>query len=159
MSQAEAEQRERTRQRWLQSAPAPLVLVNPPERSRRYCDGGVFGPVYAGGEESLSVLGSKGEWKVVSTDKSRWVAMDLGSVRLVHAIVLQCGALGRSFSGWVTRLKVHHATQALPPSDADEWTALGRDLVTTCTSDPACEHRIELREPQWMRHVRLTPSA
>ena len=143
---------ERSRRRWLVSAPPPLVLVNPPERSRRYHDG-----EHDDEATQLSVLGSKGEWKVVSTDKTHWIAIDLGAVRCVHAIVLQCGALERSFSGWVTKLQVHHAMQAQVPSEDTEWTALERQLHTNCTSDPAREHRLELREPLWARHIKLTP--
>ena len=148
---------ERARQRWLQSKPASLKLVNPPETARRYSDADDSARQTAGAV--LSVLGSKGEWKVVSGDKSRWLSMDLGSVRCVHAIVVQCGALDRSFSGWVTKLKVHHSMDAAPPPTPEAWTELERDVATSCTSDPAREHRLDFREPQWMRHIKLTPQA
>ena len=54
-------------------------LINPPESSRTYSSQGE-----AAEAEALSVLGSKGEWKVASHDRSRWLALDLGSVRCVH---------------------------------------------------------------------------
>ena len=47
-------------------------LLNPPESARTYSGGGE-----AGDNEFLSVLGSTGEWKVVSQDHSRRVALDL----------------------------------------------------------------------------------
>ena len=80
------------------------VLINPPESARTYS-----AQNEAGEAEVLSVLGSKGEWKVASHDRSRWLALDLGSVRCVHAIVLQCGSLEHAFSGWVTRLQVAYS--------------------------------------------------
>ena len=105
------------------------------------------------------MLGSKGEWRVVSADTSRWVAMDLGRLRCIHAIVLQCGALTRTFSGWVTQIRVHFSTADEMPAAGDEsaWMALGRDLTTDCASDPAREHELTLRVPTWLRHIRLTP--
>jgi len=82
-------------QRW-QDAPAEaaIELLNPPETDRTYSD--------ADGRANgapLSVLGSVGEWKVVSPNVSRWVALDLGKPRRVTVLVLSCGALGRPFSG------------------------------------------------------------
>jgi hypothetical protein len=69
------------------------------------------------------VLGSKGEWKVVSPDKSRWVALDLGHLRCVHALVIQCGSLFRYNSGWVTKLKLHFSSVPHPSDDSD-WIEL-----------------------------------
>lgn len=138
--------------RWSSLSAPRLVLINPPEGARRYSDG--VEVTVGTDSEPRSVLGGKGEWKVASPDSSHWLSIDLGSVRHVHSIVVQCGALGRSFSGWVTKIKVQHS---MTEGD-DEWTELDRDLVTTCNSDPAREHVIELREPVWMRHVKLTPT-
>ena len=139
-----------TRERFWKVTPQPHVLINPPEESRKYSDGDVSGG---------SVLGSKGEWRVVSADTSRWVAMDLGRLHCIHAIVLQCGALTRTFSGWVTQVRVHFSTAEEMPAAGDEsaWTPLGRDLITNCASDPAREHELALRAPTWLRHIRITP--
>ena len=88
------------------------------------------------------MLGSKGEWKVVSHDHSRWFAVDLGSVRRVHAVVLQCGSLIHAFSGWVTRLKVAYSTEETPA----EWTEC-REVLTGCGSDPMREHSAQFHVP------------
>ena len=98
------------------------------------------------------MLGSKGEWKVVSHDQSRWFAVDLGSVRRVHAVVLQCGSLVHAFSGWVTRLKVAYSAEETPA----EWLEC-REVLTGCGSDPMREHSAQLHAPVWARHVKLTP--
>ena len=136
--------------RMLKAPMRPLELVNPPESARSYAAGETPS---AGG--FLSVLGSKGEWKVASPDKSRWLALDLSELRCVHAIVIQCGSLSLCFSGWVTKLKVHVST-VTSPSEAD-WKNLGRDIITSCTSDPALEVTLPMPEPMWVRHIRLTP--
>ena len=112
-------------------------LLNPPESSRTYSGQGE-----ASESGALSVLGSKGEWKVVSHDHSRWFAVDLGSVRRVHAVVLQCGSLIHAFSGWVTRLKVAYSAEETPA----EWLEC-REVLTGCGSDPMREHSAQLHVP------------
>ena len=137
-------------ERFQRASPRPPELINPAEEHRRYSDDQPSGG---------SVLGSKGEWRVASADASRWVVMDLGRLRCVHSVVLQCGSLRRTFSGWVTRLRVHYSTSDEMPAGGDEsaWTPLGRDLTTDCSSDPAREHQLPLRVPTWLRHIKLTP--
>ena len=135
-----------SRRRWLLSDHEPkLTLINPPESRRVYSDSD-------GREDSSprSVLGSLGTWKVASPSKDRWVSMDIGCVRRVYHILLQCGDLHRSFSGWVTRLRVECATSE------HAWHSLG-ELPTGCGSKPLFEHRLTLRSPVWTRFVRLTP--
>ena len=112
-------------------------LLNPPESARTYSGQGE-----ASESGALSVLGSKGEWKVVSHDHSRWFAVDLGSVRRVHAVVLQCGSLIHAFSGWVTRLKVAYSAEETPA----EWTEC-REVLTGCGSDPMREHSAQFHVP------------
>ena len=129
---------------------AERELVNPSETARTYshaedAEGG-----------AVSVLGSRGEWKVASHDKSRWLALDLGSERCVHALVLQCGAIERTFSGWVTRLKVDHSSAEAP--EAGDWTEC-REVLTGCGSDPMKEHCVHLHAKVYARHLRLTPVA
>ena len=126
---------------------ADRELLNPPESARTYSGEGEASEAGA-----LSVLGSKGEWKVVSHDQSRWFAIDLGSVRRVHAVVLQCGSLVHAFSGWVTRLKVAYSAEETPA----EWLEC-REVLTGCGSDPMREHSAQLHAPVWARHVKLTP--
>ena len=126
---------------------ADRELLNPPESARTYSGEGEASEAGA-----LSVLGSKGEWKVVSHDQSRWFAIDLGSVRRVHAVVLQCGSLVHAFSGWVTRLKVAYSVEETPA----EWLEC-REVLTGCGSDPMREHSAQLHAPVWARHVKLTP--
>lgn len=157
----EAAAAERARAHWLaawqrwQDAPAEaaIELLNPPETDRTYSD--------ADGRANgapLSVLGSVGEWKVVSPDQSRWVALDLGKPRRVAALVLSCGALGRPFSGWVTRVRVYGARTAAPPTEDTNWTPLGPEIPTGCGSKPRFEHRVPLRELAWVRHVKVVPT-
>lgn len=146
-----ADERSIARRRWkVATQEDALVLLNPPEERRTYSDS----DGHRQDGDALSVLGSLGEWKVVSTDRSRWLSMDFGSVRRVHSLVLQCGALDRSFSGWVTRLKVACSTE---DTAAEAWVELG-EMATGCGSKPMREHRVKLRTPVWARHVKLTPT-
>ena len=142
-----------SRQRWATAvAPRRLELINPPEDARTYSNGELSDGA------DLSVLGSTGEWKVASSDQTRWLIMSLGGLQQVHAIVLQSGSLVESFSGWVTVLRVAHCEEEeLQAASSDAWIELGRDLVTGCSSDPVREHRVFLREPIWTRHIKLTP--
>ena len=122
-----------TRERWRRSTlQRPLELINPAESFRRYSDHGA-GLLPLPGQGSM--VGSKGEWKVASADRSRWVALDIGSPRRVVAIVLQCGELTRAFSGWVTRLRVHYSTSEHFPSEE------GTHVTHVASRGPA------LREP------------
>ena len=166
--ECDAEARRRmSRERWSAAVSSiTLELINPPESSRTYSDG------YTGGA-ALSLLGSKGEWKVASNNHSRWLTLSLGGVRCVQAIVVQSGSLQHSFSGWVQQLRVAYSCDdelPHPKSDgegategaldraalsektgaADQgggWIDCGRDLITNALSDPTVEHRVFLREP------------
>ena len=61
--------------------------------------------------------------------------MDLGSVRYVHAIVVQGGSLEHSFSGWVTKLRVSYSIEEKPV----HWVEL-REVLTGCSSNPMVDN-------------------
>ncbi|GMH82002.1 hypothetical protein TrVE_jg184 [Triparma verrucosa] len=137
-------------QRWRVASPAkPLVLLNPPESSRTYSPP-------ENPSHPLSVLGSKGEWKVTSPNKDRSISLSFPALCKVTHVVLQCGTLTRNFSGWVQKINVQYSTSKELPKD-DGWSDLGVDLSTECQADPAMEFPVPLRVPKWMRHVKITP--
>lgn len=51
--------------------------------------------------------------------------MDLGCLRNVHAIVLQCGDLFRFHSGWVTKMRMSLSVVE-EPGEGD-WTEVGEE--------------------------------
>ena len=145
-----------SRGRWLvETRPRSLQLINPPETARSYSDSrGISG-------SALSVLGSKGEWRVASSNRSRWLTLSLGGLRCVTAIVIQSGSLVHNFSGWITAFRLEYSTaEALPSSEdgTECWTEVERELITGCSSDPVVEHRVVLRKEIWARHIKLIPT-
>ena len=68
-------------------------------------------------------------------------AIDLGGERDVYAVVVQCGAIQRSFSGWVTGLEDAVADTLLAVTDSGASISLisetrFRDLVSSGTFEP-----------------------
>ena len=82
-----------SREHWLAATQQPeLELINPREASRSYNDRSRGVDAFR-----MSLLGSKGEWKAASRDRSRWMTLSLGSMRRVVGIVIQSGSLARAF--------------------------------------------------------------
>ena len=152
------ELRQQSRERWLVATQeATLLLINPPEPQRSYSDRS--SSALGAEPPPLSVLGSMGEWKVASSNQTRWVTLSLGHVSRVTAVVLQSGSLAHVFSGWVTALRVAYSSaEECPAGDSTDWIEVERELLTGCSSDPVQEHRIFLREQLWAAHIKLTPT-